>query len=118
MDNKPEHDEVASKFSQSRRRFITWAGEIVAGVTLAGIGIGILNPKTVLAEPECNPCLSCCAYISCQAYGGCPSTTPYRATYHVQYGCVAAGQQCPYTVFLACQDKCQPEYAVCGYPKC
>lgn len=113
-DEHDERDEPTPKQPQSRRRFITWAGEIVAGVSLAGIGIGLLNPKAALAEPECYPCPTCCTFISCQKYGGCQADTPYRATYHVQYGCVGIGQQCPYTVYEACQMTCTPDDGQCG----
>ena len=113
MANTPEHNNGSKKQPQSRRRFITWAGEIVAGVSLAGIGIGVLTPKTVLADPDCIQC-SCCTFISCQAYGGCPANMPDRATYHAFYGCVNLGQQCPYYVYEACQTDCTPDYGLCG----
>jgi len=79
--------------SQPRRKFFVWVGQIIAGASLAGIGLGLVDPKAVLADPECTPC-SGCKILSCTYSGTCRAqnpNTPYLVEYQAYVGCVPPG---------------------------
>ncbi len=92
--------------AQSRRCFVKWIGQIVAGASLATIGLGIANPLDALAAnkkkaiPNCYQCppdgyqdTVCYKSTSCFNKGGCAREL---VTYHG--GCVISPSQCPVTI--------------------
>ena len=94
---------------QARRRFLTWAGQIAAGISLAGIGLSGANTMNALAasrsanaanqqlRPDCIPCPSygtfCCR--SCFTDSNCQPGGHTALTYYYSGGCVPPGQLCP-----------------------
>jgi len=92
----------------SRRRFVQWIGQITAGAAVVGLGLGLTHPKTASAMPECINCVGCFV-ISCEESGTCRYGDPYKpilVTYGQYYGCVSAGEQCPYYTLHACEANC------------
>lgn len=96
----------------SRRGVFKWAGEVVAGVSLVGIGLGLENPLNALAasksshpagkhvHPDCYPCpCNGCADTTCLPYNGCKSKQGF---YDVVYegGCVNPPNLCPAHYYL------------------
>lgn len=90
----------------SRRSVFKWAGEIVAGVSLAGIGLGLENPLNALAtsktsrptgkhiHPDCYPCpCNGCYDYTCLSHTGCQKGGNYLVVY--EGGCVNHPNLCP-----------------------
>lgn len=74
----------------SRRRFFNWVGQVVAGVSLAGIGIGLTSPAYAKSvEPECTQFCNYCKVTSCQLNANCvhQGHGSYFITYNYQSGC-------------------------------
>ncbi|HVB21218.1 MAG TPA: hypothetical protein VNG51_04655 [Ktedonobacteraceae bacterium] len=96
---------------QSRRKFFVWAGQLAAGFSIAGVGLGLLDPKAALAEPECTPC-SGCVVVSCNESGACKAhnpATPLEIEYKLRLGCVPPG--CTFSApYYECNSSCACYY--------
>jgi hypothetical protein len=96
----------------TRRKLITWAGQIAAGASLAAIGLGIGKPLTALAssaEPKCTPCPSkgtCAEVTYCSGNPPCNEHLRYNktVTYYLG-GCITHGQ-CPTNTCSGCAGGC------------
>ncbi len=115
MPNK--HNEVDHDQAQfhSRRRFFTWAGQVVAGLSLAGFGLNLTKPLEAFASskqkvskhshiseiPNCNecPCNGCSDYVCWCNASQCGSG---KAKIKVVYegGCVNPGTPCPANYYV------------------
>lgn len=112
-----EHNDLEQEHEQfhSRRRFFAWAGQIAAGVSLAGIGLGLTDPLKALAatkpqsamthkrvRPDCYPCPDpgtfCCR--SCFTDSHCQPGGHTALTYDYNGGCVSNPSDCP--TYIAC----------------
>ena len=110
QNDKTNKIETSAADAASRRTFVKWIGQITAGVAVVGLGLGLANRSTLAhaaqAIPECTPCSGCvqqsCAYAPlCNDDG-----YKYKLTYIQYYGCVLAGQDCPYNTISVCQNNC------------
>lgn len=90
----------------SRRGVFKWAREVVAGVSLVGIGLGLENPLNALAasksshptgkhvHPDCYPCPSPgYSDYTCLSHTGCQRGGNYLVVY--EGGCVNPPNLCP-----------------------
>lgn len=101
-----------SESKLSRRGIFKWVGEVVAGVSLAGIGLGLENPLNAFAasksphptrkhvHPDCYPCPpngysdhGCFPYVGCRSGQG-----NYLVVY--EGGCVNNPNLCPAQYYL------------------
>lgn len=81
--------------SRSRRGFFNWIGQVVAGASLAGIGLGLAKPLTALAAPDCTPCTGCNIISSYVDHACCPNTNyQWYTKYQALTGCIYPGQHC------------------------
>jgi hypothetical protein len=103
-----------SRSNQSRRNFLQSAKWVVAGVSVAGVGLSLFNPMHANASngphlapqnPDCIPCPTGCVFNSC-VNGGCGSP-PYKISW-TQYhgGCIIPPQRCPVTNHNYCGSHC------------
>src|ERR1017187_965433 len=121
MANKLRNADEVDKQHLARRVFFAWVGQVAAGASLAGIGLGFVNPATALADskasrladtslrPDCNPCPSpgtfCCR--SCVTDSNCQPGGHLALTYDFNGGCVIPPQQCPtYVACSRCVSSC------------
>ncbi len=110
MINKPKENGLDLEQVRSRRSVFKWIGQVAAGASLAGIGLGLANPLNALAAskgtdmPRCIPC-ELCHTTSCQ--GGICEPPENYVTYKYYKGCVFQGQSCPYVgTYKGCFDGC------------
>lgn len=115
MTKKLENATQQREQTQSRRSFFTWAGQVAAGVSVAGIGLGLANPMDTLAAslskpanaqhsrntPDCLACPSagtyCCS--SCNVDANCPQGHNF-IKYNYAGGCYYPGHPC--VTYIAC----------------
>lgn len=86
--------EQQAERTPSRRRFFKWTGQVVAGASLAGLGLSFANSANALAAsnapdmPNCTPVCPCngCTQVVCYkkatCRGGCG-----REILHYHGGC-------------------------------
>lgn len=101
MSSKRETGKQEGNQLFSRRRYLTWAGQVAAGISLAGIGLGInaANSANAFAatnkpaDPECLHCppygTYCCD--SCASTPNCSQKYQYSKYYYTG-GC--SGNSC------------------------
>ncbi len=109
MASKSDTGKQGDKQLFSRRRYLTWAGQVAAGLSLVGIGLGInaANATNAFAatnkpaDPECVHCPSygtyCCS--SCVYESNCFQKYQYSKYYYTG-GCV--GNSC--TTYVGCSS--------------
>jgi anaerobic selenocysteine-containing dehydrogenase len=110
----PQHSHGDSVDQPSRRRFLTWAGQLAAGISLIGVGLGIADPAKVLAAgqsphnvgtqtahgapagPDCIQCPTGCV-VNSYTYSpkSCPDGCPYKVNFTQYFGGCAVNGQCP-----------------------
>lgn len=102
----------SSEPSQPRRKFFIWIGQLAAGFSLAGLGLDLLNPKVVQADPECTPC-SGCSVVSCTYSGTCrvhDPSTPYEVGYRLYQGCTPPPCTLSQQTYYECSSSCTCYY--------
>lgn len=101
MANTPERFDENIEQPRSRRGFLTWVGQVAAGVSIAGIGLGLVKPLEAFAAPECNPCTGCRILCQEDRIACCPEGYPIFMKIQSISGCVPPG--CVYSnPFYAC----------------
>ncbi len=108
MANTPERFDENIEQPRSRRGFLTWVGQVAAGVSIAGIGLGLVKPLEAFAAPDCNPCTGC--KILCEAYNTacCPGSHPILMQVQNITGCVPPG-----CVYHPAYFACSTTYGIC-----
>lgn len=115
MTNIPQKTGQDHQQFSSRRGFFQWVGQVAAGASLAGIGLGLTNPLNAFAANKSDAgkhhpnCISCdsCKITNCVRSSGCLEGTgmPFRVSYIQYYGCVTHGT-CPSYNAVVCADSC------------
>ncbi len=108
MENTSNQD----KHPRSRRKFFIWIGQVVAGASLAAIGLGLADPQKVLADPDCTPCEGC-VVVSCLPNGYCKAHNPEYPnliTYKLKQGCVQTGCYNSQADYYECSNNCTCTY--------
>lgn len=120
MANRLDNGGQEREPGRSRRVFLTWVGQVAAGISLAGIGLGLTNPSSVFAEgnvafatdkpavPDCIQCppagTFCCR--SCDKDSNCQPGGYAAITYNYTGGCIPSGE-CPTTeACFRCVSSC------------
>jgi hypothetical protein len=106
----------------SRRRAFVWAGQVAAGLSLAGAGLGFLGARPLPAmaanqagqaaagsvKPDCVPCppYGTLYSQSCELDSNCIPGPYIFVAHYYSGGCVPAGQRCPTYVCAKCVSSC------------
>jgi len=119
MASKHDTGKQEGKQQFSRRRYLAWVGQVAAGLSLAGIGLGInaANPKPAFAAadtPEIRNCVYCPPYgtyccDSCTYQTNCYQKYQYSKFYYtgqcVGYNCLTY-VGCSVCTSSGCPTKC------------
>jgi hypothetical protein len=115
MTNIPEKIEEKFEQPRSRRGFLTWVSQVVAGASIAGIGLGLVKPLEAFAAPNCNPCTGC--KFLCQIFNTdcCPGSYPILMQVQNITGCNPPGcvYQTPYFGCSVSKGICPSKLSSC-----
>jgi len=112
MDGKRSKAEQETVSFATRRRFINWIGQVISGVSLVAIGIGLEKPGMAFAAgsvPNCNPCPpnGTCEVNYCNGNPPCSPNLRYNKMVTIYLGgCVNPGQSCPVNTCSGCAGGC------------
>lgn len=109
MANTSENFGNEPKQSRSRRGFIQWIGQVAAGISIAGIGLGLVKPTYAKStEPDClQICKPYCTVHSCVLDGNCEHSGQggYYLIWSYYSGCEP---NCQYHQYSGCAYNCSP----------